>query len=375
MSDPISRWWVAFQSQAPHLAAHFCGEEECDIPSWMDDYLGAIHPDLMWEFGRAIDGPGHRLVITPECERQLRPLVQEILRRAPPIDRWEFYGYRLAEDLEHAALSVEARTGGNLEGVRVRAQRGNFNRIDLAYQFAGEHFDQNEALNIAFVATESLLGEEVLNRWIGAIEVEQSDGQAEAAELDSLQATVAALIDGVRRDLPDRPWHQADLETDWTLLECDREEADDYSNQDDLFVGVTIVPELWQNALSGVPFDSIRYSRFGECFCYLKIDGTAGQEHCEFADRGEIEEAVNAVLRPSQLGSVVGGGTGRRYSYVELALIDVDAAWQQIGVVLSNGRLPKRTWLLFHDADLAAQWFGLYDDTPEPPLQAEGWRL
>ncbi|HEX7376159.1 MAG TPA: hypothetical protein VF278_03555 [Pirellulales bacterium] len=228
-------------------------------------------------------------------------------------------------------------------------------------------FDQNEALNIAFVATESLLGEEVLDRWIGAIEVEQSDGQAQTAALDSLHAMVAALIDGVRGDLPDRPWHQADFETDWTGLECEREVADDYPGQEDLIVGVTLFPAMWQNALSSVPFDSIRYSRFGECFCYLKIDGTAGLEHCEFADRDEMEQAINAVLRPSQLGSVVGGGTGRRYSYIELALIDVDAAWAQIGVVLSNGRLPKRTWLLFHDADLAAQWFGLYDDTPEPP--------
>jgi hypothetical protein len=68
------------------------------------------------------------------------------------------------------------------------------------------------------------------------------------------------------------------------------------------------------------------------------------------------------------LGSVVGGGTGRRYSYIELALTDVEQAWQQMGVLLSNARLPKRTWLLFHDTDLSAQWHGLYDDTPNPPM-------
>lgn len=42
-----------------------------------------------------------------------------------------------------------------------------------------------------------------------------------------------------------------------------------------------------------------------------------------------------------------------------------------MSIVLSDGHLPKRTWLLFHDVDLAAQWYGLYDDTPDPPLNEE----
>ena len=53
--------------------------------------------------------------------------------------------------------------------------------------------------------------------------------------------------------------------------------------------------------------------------------------------------------------------------------MDVESAWDSIRLVLSKGGLPKRTWLLFHDADLAAQWYGVYDDTPDPPLiQQEG---
>lgn len=244
--------------------------------------------------------------------------------------------------------------------------------IDLKYYFPSDNFDEQEAAGIAFVATESLVGEEVLDRWIGGIEVEKAMDAESLLPLDELLAAVNSLIGEIRATLPEKPWHQTDLENAmWSSLTCGREAADDYAEQDDLIVAITVMPVMVQNALSNVLFDSQRYSRFGELFCYLKIDGSSGLEHSDFADRSEIEEAINAALRPAGLGSVVGGGTGLRYSYIELALTNVEAAWQSMSVVLSNGRLPKWTWLLFHDAELAAQWYGLYDDTPDPPMSQQ----
>ncbi|HET6883237.1 MAG TPA: hypothetical protein VFI31_23910 [Pirellulales bacterium] len=368
MTDPIANWWKAFESAAPRIVAHF-RQQDWDLPTWMQEHLGAVHPELMWEFGPAVRGQGHRLVITPETRRDLRPLVREMLRRAPAITGWEFYEYRLPEELSEASQSVQGRTSGNLNGVQVVASLGHFNLVDLKYNFPPDSFDEQEAAGIAFVATESLLGEEVLDRWIGAIEVEQGMAAERLIPLERLSEAVRSLIGEVCAALPDRPWHEADLDDAlWSALECEREAADDYVGQEDLIAAITVMPLMLQNALSNFLFDSQRYSRFGERFCYLKIDGSSGLEHSDFADRSEIEEAINAALRPTGLGSVVGGGTGLRYSYIELALTDIEAAWHSMSVVLSNGRLPKRTWLLFHDADLAAQWYGLYDDTPEPPM-------
>ena len=93
--DRIDAWWAAFQAKAADLDALFSRQAEWDLPGWMQENLQPIHPHLMWEFGPAVEGPGHRLVITPESRRHLRPLVAEMLRRAPPLDGWEFYAYRL----------------------------------------------------------------------------------------------------------------------------------------------------------------------------------------------------------------------------------------------------------------------------------------
>ena len=72
---------------------------------------------------------------------------------------------------------------------------------------------------------------------------------------------------------------------------------------------------------------------------------------------------MNEALRPI---ASIGGGTGLRYSYIELALVDVDGAWPVLRNLLTQARLPNQTWLLFHDADLRGEWYGLYYDTPEP---------
>src|SRR5262249_27229430 len=135
-------------------------------------HLQSIHPHLMWEFGPAVNGDGHRLVITPEAAKHLRPLTETILERAPNIKGWEFYGYRLPEDLENTKLTVEARSKGDIDNVLFAARIGDHNLVDLTFYSPriGSERDR-DALNDAFVATETLLGEERLDKWIGLIEV------------------------------------------------------------------------------------------------------------------------------------------------------------------------------------------------------------
>src|SRR6185295_6110304 len=81
----IDRWWQAFQSKASSMEKLFKGKSDWNLPKFMEDTLQSIHPSLMWEFGSAVRGPGHRLVITPESRRFLRPMVRTILERAPKL--------------------------------------------------------------------------------------------------------------------------------------------------------------------------------------------------------------------------------------------------------------------------------------------------
>lgn len=384
----IDAWWKAFAAKSEAIGELFARRSDWDLPEWMDRHLHPISPDLMWEYGPGLKGRGHRLVITPETRRHLRPLVQTILERAPELAGWEFYPYRLAEDVEMANHTVQGRTGGDLTGTVAAAMIGEHHRINLRFSSSiTTGADDQQALHNAFVATESILGEELLDKWIGRIDVEPLPEPAGISKLlgrgrrtgpsfmslDRLKSTVESLIAAVQDQLLDAPmftfdWGDDSAESgaEWTMFELKPVKADDYPRRQDLFVAVTVNEGLWRSCREHTSFYSERFSRHGECFCYLKIDGSAGLADCSFPDRSSMEDALNDALIPARAGCVIGGGTGLRYSYIDLALADVDVAIPIVTSCLCAGNIPRRAWLLFFDAPLQHEWIGMYADTPAP---------
>lgn len=87
------------------------------------------------------------------------------------------------------------------------------------------------------------------------------------------------------------------------------EQAEDSPRTDDMFVGTGTSPGLFE-AVRSRPFHSTMFSNCGEKFRYLKLDGKDGLDEEKFADRSEIEDALDLVLREASCGCFIGGGTG-----------------------------------------------------------------
>jgi len=152
----------------------------------------------------------------------------------------------------------------------------------------------------------------------------------------------------------------------WAAFQLEPQQQDDYSGWTDLLAATAGNEKLWTAEHSG-SFYSCRFSRCKETFCYLKIDGAEWVATERFPDRATMEEALDEALCGAKSGCVTGGGTGLRYSYIDLALVDVRGAMDRIRRVLEQGGIPKRTWLLFFDEHLAQEWIGIYSDSPAPP--------
>lgn len=366
LTRKIDAWWAEFTARTGVLRDVFARRRKWDLPSWMQKHLQAINEYLMWEFGPAIHGNGHRLVITPEWRRHLRPLVRQILAKAPRLDGWEFYAYRLPEDFDMAEQTVKARTGGSIARTLFRASVNEINKINLL--FLSRDYgsaDNQQARNDVFVATETLLGEEVLDRWIGAIDVAPLDhGREEPQGIRDLKTGVDRLIEEVKSSLLDVPCFQVAENMTWTARQSTPDEADDYPGQSDLVVGIAMLDPMWLNAHRNESFDSVRFSRHGETFCYVKIDGLEGSR---FGDKSEIVNAVDEALTAAEVGCYVGGGTGLRYIYFDLALIDVGRGVEIVRRILRDGKISRRSWILYFDTDLQTEWIGIWDDAPPPP--------
>lgn len=364
----IDSWWAAFAAKLSELDRLFTNQVEWNLVAWMEQHLQSIEPRLLWEFGPGSAG-GHRLVITPEADHHLRPLVDEILARAPSLSGWSFFPYRRAESVENMNHSVRGRTGVDPVFTGVALTPGAFNRIDLAFQFPQAFLDTRGGIarSQAFLAGESLLGEDLLTDWVGRLEAVAQAPQP--LPPGAVRRAFMMLAAGQRANIAAQPFLDRLESLAWTEVDLKPKKAEDYLHRYDLLTAVTCAPDMWRNAHSGDLFWSGRFSRSGEIFCYLKMDRGGPIRRAAVGDRIKTEDALNAALRPGRLGCVIGGGSGRRYDYIDFALIDVTAAARVIREVLAQSPLEtRRAWIQFFDHTLGAEWIGMRPDSPEPPM-------
>ena len=384
----MDRWWQAFVANKDNLSRAFSkdGQGSFDVAAFTNENLNPIRDGWCWEYGPAIRKKGHRLVVTPEGELHLAPMVRELLRRAPELPDWEFYPGRLPERPETAFAVAEQISQFKAAGdVGIRASLGKHRRVDLKFHIANARSDEKGASHWTLRAVEQLLGEETLDHWIGNVEVAPPQSivkrlfggkPAGLVSPERLKPTVDALIAASRDQLPDPPprvrAQQNRDGVEWIGYRLEPAEQEDYPGHDDVFYISTCERELFEAAVSDRVFHSGRFSRTGETFAYLKIDRggdeSRGVAAIDSADaRGAIEDAVNATLGEHGLGCTTGGGTGVMYAYVDLALSDVRGAIPVLRDLLRRRRVHQRAWLLFFEPELAEEWIGIHDDTPPPP--------
>lgn len=374
----IAAWWRAFTDAEARIDMLFSGTDRSfDLVEFMGTHLGAVSQELCWEFGLGV-AKSHRLVLTPESSPHLRPLVSALLKSAPPDSRYEFYAYRPPETMEGAELTMKGRVGWeNIASIDYEITPGRFNTLDLHYYLPWDG-EEHELVGNALVLTETLLGEERLDKWVRAIHTRRKAGQGLLAKFGLAAKQQGRPIAGLRDDFEARiaaaraalsPFRQLvrSKEAKWSLFKFEPKKASDYAGKDDLYTSLLVSADLMHATVQGgSSFYSDRFST-DEIFIYLKMDGAADDLNQEiFVDRSTIEDALNAVLGEAGLGCTLGGGTGLRYSYVDMAVTDLGSAVPRIRQTLQAGKMTKRSWLLFHDADLRSEWVGIWDDSPMP---------
>jgi len=364
MQARIGEWWQAFAAQAPAIARLHRGQEEFDLFAWMDEHFSPVGA-LAWEFGPG-SGDGDRLVITCENDHASRPLVETIISAAPILPGWTFHPWRLSDGPEQAIRNIASRTGAPWTANGCRIGPGNGHAIDVSFCHPAEALaaDPDLAQRQAIIAVDELLGEEALARWfryIDAIPAGPGD-----LPLDGFAGAFARVRDDILAGIPPDTYQERRSGATWHTLSIKHGSSLQHPRANDQFTAITMDCELWTAAHRPL-FHSSRFST-REVFAYLKIDGKDGLDpRGGFGDRGDIEDAINGVLNPAGLGCVIGGGTGRRYSYIDLALTDWRTALPGLRACLRQGFIPKESWLLFFDEEWADEWLGIYPETPAPP--------
>ncbi len=375
----IDDFW---QALVPRLSEHvrLSTKTGAEFPTdLVCQLVDSVDQRIMWEFGPPLknDGAAH-LVLTCEVDRQLRPLVSTMLARAPKLEGWSFHAYRQHTELSDAQALVRSRVGGSIEGWKVKLLRSGA-KIDVKYLVPtqGEQVNRDQS-NCAFVATEYLLGEQVLDKWIGEIDVEmipanranaEPGAQKTGYELGQLRSLVMSLIHAHRDQLPSLPYQSTVTEDSpaW-MAELTPPTFIDHGTQ---FSDVVVVTTQIEKLLLGLMqplFNSAAHSKLGERFGVVKIRQESGLDEDALKLKSDLWSSLSGRLSTKSLGCVVGSMTGLEHSYLIVCLSKLVEGARDVQAHLAEQRVPKESWLFFADPELSGEWLGAYPDTPVP-----GW--
>jgi len=168
-ADPIGAfwsWWSA--SGAAVVADSIARKEPTETSGLLTERIAEIHPDLEWELGPGLHAE-HVLIVTAAGNPTHRAVARRWLRAAPPSDQtWEYADLRRPGPaftirfdglppipVDEAVVSVEP----DAASIHVGVHHPVFPQLPIDVQ-----------RRVTFLILDLVLGEEMVETWVGAIE-------------------------------------------------------------------------------------------------------------------------------------------------------------------------------------------------------------
>lgn len=195
------RWWAGARDR---VTAAIAGETLSGLVDEISRNVHAIDPRLAWELGKGSTA-AHALVVSPEGDPAVRALAITWLAAAPPADStWEYHASRQRGDLD-SALQIGDREVDLDDYRAIASWDEGRERVDVRLwhpALADAPEDVRERVDFLFL--DNLLGEDDVERWIGAI--------------DALEAPISGRTPAELRAEIDRRAGEATGEA-WVLIE------------------------------------------------------------------------------------------------------------------------------------------------------------
>ncbi len=193
----IDAFWTWWREASPRLAAALDAGKAVSITAEVGAHVDAIDPRLAWETGPGLHGARHHFSLSSEGDIELRVLTERWVARAPrPDGAWEYYPARQAYPRAYWALELHDPAGTKIDFSAVKVGfETNVDRELINVRFhhpALAKLDGNERARAAFLTLDNVLGEDGVERWVGAITA-SVDPIADGRPLDALLGAIEEL--------------------------------------------------------------------------------------------------------------------------------------------------------------------------------------
>ena len=181
LESRLERFWAWWAGARDAIAKDIPARQVARRTNEISSAVAGIDKRLAWELA-----PGktsqHMLVVTPEGSAEVRPIAIAWLQTAPEADAtWEYRASRQPGEPRTIVVG-----GATVEPSEMRTRSTwDANRELMSVQLwhpSFEHMREQVRGQIAFLFLDNLLGEDDVERWIGAIEIDETARTGETPE-------------------------------------------------------------------------------------------------------------------------------------------------------------------------------------------------
>jgi hypothetical protein len=167
----LERFWAWWATAKDRLAAAIDKQTlSKQIAMEVSNAVDSLHPSFVWELapGRAAR---HALTLSPEGDVALRRLTATWLRSAPPPDQtWEYHAAR--QPAPHLNLLIDGLEFSPADFSIAYEYDNLHERFQVALHHPRfDHIPDDVRRQVAFLTLDQFLGEDEVERWLGAIDV------------------------------------------------------------------------------------------------------------------------------------------------------------------------------------------------------------
>jgi len=170
--DAIRAFWQWFSTHQCEVARMLDMDDTAGLARVMNEQMDALTSGLAWEIGPGLVEP-YMLVLPAEGDVNRRMVIARILEAAPRLEGWEFHSARPTRPFQPEVRLPDKHLTFQSSKWRFRlAPSANSDRFDLEI-FDDElaTHDQTTGLTAAFILLDAVLGEDIVERWIGNIQI------------------------------------------------------------------------------------------------------------------------------------------------------------------------------------------------------------
>jgi len=336
----VQLFWKWYAEVAPRFYETIEAKQCPSLAGEVSAKVNELFPGLAWVFGPGPNKQGHSFTLTAEADHHRQLVTLYWLSQAPVLPGWTFYAFRQPGSIEGAMIQIGERSFKAIEFWITPQVNLENECVDITvWHPLFDSLPEKDRWTILFLYVDEALGERGTQEFIGQIKI-NDQSLAQAIPLQELLPFVTAARE-------EQGWKSYLPGEIYTSYKIDEENRHDEYPRGDIIVGTTGHLPLINAYAKAEGQWADPLANTGADYVFVSFDSSFLPRGGEANARGEIEDALEEVLKAHQSGNVLGGAYGINHTYIDLILFDGQESLELVRKVLKEKKLPAGSEIHF----------------------------